>query len=233
MPVLALLGGIYTRMGDGRERDELIAAASVMAEGRPLPASILSTPPKTRAAKPLWVVLTASHDAEQEMMDAQRRYGVLDLPADWMQSRYLRQASAYPHVAAYFDASRRFHDIYRDSLIPITERALRRRAADVKLSEKDLNALIAEARATADEATTYFAALSQWASEGARLHGILVAAERGRIYVRGQDVTLEQPYSQRMFDSSMQRLAQLEARIDTLEQHIQQNSHNDLARLTR
>jgi hypothetical protein len=234
-PLLALVLGIWVRRGDFSAKDHaaFAAAVSAAAEGAPIPAEILATPPRRYSDRIVWVVLAASADAEQALSAAEQFWGVSDMPREWMRVYYLRRASRYPHVGRYLDAMQQFHTTYRDSLIVIADRALRTRAAEGKLDEEDLAALLAENRSTAAQAAIYFDLLAQWAREGRRLHQILVSAESSIRGARGEYIVFDNDYWRGQYESTRKRLSAIEARRDTLAYYMQQASMKDFERLAR
>jgi hypothetical protein len=209
-----------------------MAAISAASEGKAIPDAILASPPNRYSDRIVWVVIAAAHDAEQQMTAAEQRYGVLEMPSEWMEPGYLLNASQYPHVARYFDAMQRFHRTYRDSLILITEQALRRRATAAELKERDVEAVLAENRSSSRQVSMYYDLLTQWAREARRLHGVLVVAEPNISGVRGDQVLFTSNYSKNQYESTLKRLRSIEARRDTLEHYIQQSSQTDFAKLT-
>lgn len=229
-PLLALALGIYSRRGDfTRDHDQFVQAVSQYQQGDSLPAALLTSPPSRESDKVTWVAITAAHDTEQQMLEAETRFGVTAEPADWMQPAYLVHPSRYPHVARYFVAMERFHTSYRDSVVPMTERALRSRAAQAGLPAHHLDALISETLYSSRQVTMYFNALSQWAREGRRLHDVLVAAEPDGIMVRGTQVFMPHRYAKEQYDRTIKRIAELEERRDAIELSIQRNTRPHIA----
>lgn len=215
-----------------REQKKMMTALTDQMAGKPNPASILTNPPRWQRAKTVWVVMRASKDAEEHMIEALRSQGLAGAPPEWMAPHYLRRPSSYPHIGRYFEALDRFYVVYADSLLPITIAALRRRATEAELKDRNLNGLILDVRRTEEETRTYFSAQSQWASQGSRIHNILLSAERnGGVRARGDEVEFANEFLARTYDAAAAQMERLEARIDTLEKRMQENNRKDLEKL--
>lgn len=230
--LVALIGWIRFN-GARRDYIRMAAAMEWIGHGQPVPLNLLAVAPRGQRAKTLWVVMTASTDAMQRLEAAQRERDIMETPREWLEPSHIMRPSAHERIPRYLQSMISYHNLYADSVGPITEEALRRRAELAGLSDGRLEALIADTRAGADETRRYFQARAAWAEQGLRVHEALLNAERaGGVTIRGTQMTFAGRYSQGAYEAAVRRLAELEDEMNSLEAQMQRSTMEDVARLT-
>ena len=215
------------------ERDRMVEALATLNKTGNVSPAILESPPRGRAAKQVWVYLAASHDVHQTMLDARHRFGVDNEPADFLEPHYIVRPTAYPQVKEYFNTLERFYITYTDSLGGISERTMTARAAEAKLSDADLERMVRDASGASETFANAMRANVAWAVQARRVHDVLVSAQASGVSVSGERVMFTEPVAQRMFDAAVRRLADIETRVDSLQQDLARRAQADVEKAMR
>jgi hypothetical protein len=199
------------------EREQYIRALTVLVEEQEMPAG-LEVPPKAKPLRATWAVMRAIRDVNEHMDRTQASFGFDDdIPKTWLSNDHIRRPRAHPEIPVHWAAMGRFHQVYADSVLPLTEKALRARGAEAGIGRRELDQLLADMRSSVQssiEVHRTSLALS-WAA--VELHNMLVSQD-GHVSIdyRG-NLTFQNDRIVGYYRRTAGAVDSLVARLDSLE----------------
>lgn len=212
------------------EAERYLGALAAMVEAETVPPE-LAVPPTARSLRESWVILHATRDVMSQMDATQARLGFADEPPDaWLTQAYVLDARDYPEVAEHWIAVARFHQVYRDSIVPLTEAATRRHAATAGIDGDDLEDLVDEFRTVLRPTLDLYRAAQNMAGAAHRLHRWLTSVH---FLISGDQNGGLVFVNQRMVDSYEKQLSLYEAFLDEMDSIAAESNANLAAAMAK
>lgn len=214
------------------ERDRFLRDLTVMVEQEDVPLA-MQEPPAAKALQPAWAIMSGVRDVLRHMDETQARLGFTDDgPPSWMTNHHVIYPRQHPEVEAHWTAVQRFHEIYRDSLMPLTEAAVRKHAERAGIRGRRLDGLSADLEPMRANIFIHETGV-EMARAGLTLHNLLIRfAGRTSIDYSG-DLVFEDPYSADYYSAAADKFDILLARMDSLEMAGTTQAAENLAKLRK
>ena len=152
-------------------------------------------------------------------------------PASWMTNDHVLRPGRHPEVGEYWDDLQVYHRMYRDSVLPLSERAVITHAAEAGVRPRQLRPQLEGLRESLRTTVAIHETALEAAAVGRRIHNSLLRFQ-GHLSVdfEGRIVFPNQIMAD-AFNREVETLTTLGARLDSLDAASSERARADLARL--
>jgi hypothetical protein len=215
-----------------KERSAYHRALAGLSEGDPTAMAALSEPPRSRALRAAWATMMGGRDVLLHMDATQERLGLPDEPpSSWMTNDHILRPGNHPEIGEYWDDLQAYHRMYRDSVLPLNERAIITYAAEAGVRPRQLRPHREALRESLRTIVAIHETALEAAATGRRIHNSLLRFQGHLGIDYSGEIAFPNQFAADAFNREVDALNTLAVRLDSLDAVSSERAKADLARL--